>query len=50
MISPSESAGKRQASVGVAGGMPVRLLGEGARGVSRLEFYPVGQPEIGGRT
>jgi flagellar assembly protein FliH len=26
--------------------MPVRLLGEGARGVSRLEFYPVEQPEI----
>jgi flagellar assembly protein FliH len=46
MISPSESAGKRRASVGVAGGMPVRLLGEGVRGVSRLEFYPVEQPEV----
>jgi flagellar assembly protein FliH len=46
MISPSESAGKRSAARGVAGGMPVRLLGEGVRGVSRLEFYPVDQPEI----
>ena len=46
MISPSESAGKRSASVGVAGGMPVRLLGEGVRGVSRLEFYPVEQLEV----
>lgn len=46
MISQSESAGKRSAGVAVAGGMPVRLLGEGVRGVSRLEFYPVEQPEV----
>jgi flagellar assembly protein FliH len=26
--------------------MPVRLMGEGVRGVSRLEFYPVGQLEV----
>ena len=46
MISPSESAGRRSASVSVVGGIPVRLLGEGVRGVSRLEFYPLDQPEI----
>ena len=46
MISPSKSAGKRSAALNVAGGVPVRLLGEGARGVSRLEFYPADQPEV----
>ena len=42
MISPSESYGKRV----VAAGAPVRLLGEGIREVSRLEFYPLAVPEI----
>jgi hypothetical protein len=26
--------------------MPVRLLGGGGREVSRLEFFPLGQPEV----
>jgi flagellar assembly protein FliH len=42
MISPSEGYGKRV----VAAGAPVRLLGEGIREVSRLEFYPLAVPEI----
>lgn len=42
MISPSESYGKRV----VAARAPVRLLGEGIREVSRLEFYPLAVPEI----
>jgi flagellar assembly protein FliH len=45
MISPSESAVKKIAGLGVVGGMPVRLLSEGGRRVSRLEFYPLDGPE-----
>lgn len=40
MILPSENAGKKMA------GMPVRLLGEAVREVSRLEFYPAERPEV----
>jgi flagellar assembly protein FliH len=46
MISPSESAGAKVTSRGAVAGMPVRLLGGGEREVSRLEFFPLGQPEI----
>jgi flagellar assembly protein FliH len=46
MISPSENGGAKATGRGSVVGMPVRLLGEGAREVSRLEFFPIGQPEI----
>jgi flagellar assembly protein FliH len=46
MISPSESGGAKAAGRGTAATMPVRLLGMGGRGVSRLEFYPLEGPEI----
>jgi flagellar assembly protein FliH len=46
MISPSETAGAKASDRGAVAGMPVRLLGGGAREVSRLEFFPVGQPEV----
>jgi flagellar assembly protein FliH len=46
MISPSETAGAKRSDGGVVAGMPVRLLGGGAREVSRLEFFPLGQPEV----
>jgi flagellar assembly protein FliH len=46
MISPSESAAAKTASRSAVVGMPVRLLGGGGREVSRLEFFPVGEPEI----
>jgi len=46
MISPSETSVKKVAVAGIAVGMPVRLLGEAVREVSRLEFYPLGEPEI----
>src|ERR1700723_285340 len=42
MISPSERYEKKV----IAAGAPVRLLGEGIREVSRLEFYPLAVPEI----
>ena len=45
MISPSENAGAMTRRSGV-GGIPVRLLGEDRREVSRLEFLPLGQPEV----
>src|SRR5712671_5492459 len=45
MISPSEKAAKTTSRSAVVG-MPVRLLGGGGRDVSRLEFFPIGQPEI----
>ena len=45
MISPSETAGVKATDRGVVG-MPVRLLGGGAREVSRLEFFSLGQPEV----
>jgi flagellar assembly protein FliH len=45
MISPSENAGAMSRRSGV-GGIPVRLLGEDRREVSRLEFLPLGQPEV----
>jgi flagellar assembly protein FliH len=43
MISPSENAGKKPL---VAAGIPVRLLSEGGRAVSRLEFYPLERTKI----
>ena len=46
MISPSETAGAKASDGGAVTGMPVRLLGGGAREVSRLEFFPLGQPEV----
>jgi flagellar assembly protein FliH len=46
MISPSENRPAKPAGQGSAVGMPVRLLGGGAREVSRLEFLPLGQPEV----
>ena len=46
MISRSEDAGVKATSHGPVVGMPVRLLGGGGRDVSRLEFFPIGQPEI----
>jgi flagellar assembly protein FliH len=45
MISPSENAGAMTRRTGV-GGIPVRLLGGDRREVSRLEFLPLGQPEV----
>jgi flagellar assembly protein FliH len=42
MISPSENAGGRDGAVG----QPVRLLGLGGRGVSRLEFHPLDTAEV----
>jgi flagellar assembly protein FliH len=42
MILPSENAAEAR---NAAGGMPVRLLPEGGRGVSRLEFYALNTPE-----
>jgi flagellar assembly protein FliH len=46
MISPSEN--EKRATTGRSGwvGMPVRLLDEGRREVSRLEFYPLERREI----
>jgi flagellar assembly protein FliH len=46
MISPSENAGAKATGRGAGVGMPVRLLGGGGREVSRLEFFPLGQPEV----
>jgi flagellar assembly protein FliH len=46
MISPSETAGAKAGDPGGDVGMPVRLLGGGRREVSRLEFFPLGQPEV----
>lgn len=46
MISPFETAGVKAAARSAVVGMPVRLLGGGVREVSRLEFFPLGQPEI----
>jgi flagellar assembly protein FliH len=46
MISPSETAGAKGSDHRAVAGMPVRLLGGGAREVSRLEFFPLGQPEV----
>ncbi len=40
MILRSESLGSRE-SEGAQVGMPVRLMSEGARKISRLEFYPI---------
>lgn len=45
MILPSENA-TRKTSGGTVYGMPVRLLGETGRMVSRLEFYPLEPPEV----
>src|ERR1700754_4367646 len=46
MISPSENTEKRRAVVAGGVGVPVRLLGESAPEVSRLEVYPVDQPDL----
>ena len=46
MISPSESRAAKPAGQGSVVGMPVRVLGGGVREVSRLEFLPLGQPEV----
>jgi flagellar assembly protein FliH len=46
MISPSENRALKPAGRGSVAGLPVRLLGGGVREVSRLEFLPLGQPEV----
>jgi flagellar assembly protein FliH len=46
MISPSEDAGLKTTVREAALGTPVRLMGEGVRAISRLEFYALEQPEI----
>jgi flagellar assembly protein FliH len=46
MISPSETAGAKSRDRGAVAGMPVRLLGGGAREVFRLEFFSLGQSEV----
>jgi flagellar assembly protein FliH len=46
MISPSENAEVKATSRGAVIGMPARLLDGGKREVSRLEFLPLGQPEV----
>jgi flagellar assembly protein FliH len=46
MISPSENRAAKASGQTSAVGMPVRLLGGGAREVSRLEFLSLGQPEV----
>jgi flagellar assembly protein FliH len=46
MISPSENARVKAIGRGAVVGMPVKLLGGGGRVVSRLEFFPLGAPEI----
>ena len=46
MISPSENGSAKPAGQGSVAGIPVRLLGGGVREVSRLEFLPLGQPEV----
>ena len=48
MISPSENGGAKATGRGAGVGMPVRLLGGGGQEVSRLEFFPLGQPEVVG--
>jgi flagellar assembly protein FliH len=46
MISPSEDASLKATVRDAAVRASVRLMGEGVRTVSRLEFYPLEQPEI----
>jgi flagellar assembly protein FliH len=46
MISPSENAGAQVTGRGAAVEIPVRLLSEGRRLVSRLEFHPLERPEL----
>jgi flagellar assembly protein FliH len=46
MISPSENGSAKASGRGTVAAMPVRLLGGGGQEVSRLEFFPLGQPEI----
>lgn len=45
MTSPSENATGKIGGRGVAAGMPVRLLGNEGRDVSRLEFFPLDRLE-----
>ncbi len=46
MISPSESEEVKTKGRGAMAGMPVRLLTDEERGVSRLEFHPLERPEF----
>jgi flagellar assembly protein FliH len=46
MISPSENGAVKPATRGSVAGIAVRLLGGGVREVSRLEFLPLGEPEV----
>ncbi len=46
MISPSESEEVNTKGRGAMAGMPVRLLTDEERGVSRLEFHPLERPEF----
>jgi flagellar assembly protein FliH len=46
MISPSENGESAAARRGGGVGMPVRLLGEARRSVSRLEFHPLERVEV----
>lgn len=46
MILPSETRAAKPTGRGAVVGMPVRLLGGGVREVSRLEFFPLGEPEV----
>jgi flagellar assembly protein FliH len=46
MISPSENGERAVTGRGGLLGMPVRLLGEGRRNVSRLEFHPLERLEV----
>jgi flagellar assembly protein FliH len=45
MISPSEDSGVNGMGRDIGTRIPVRLLGEAARGVSRLEFFPLERSE-----
>jgi flagellar assembly protein FliH len=46
MISPSKNGAAKPTGRGSVVGVPVRLLDGGGREVSRLEFFPLGQPEV----
>ncbi len=46
MISPSEDAGEQIANCDMPGGVPIRLLEETRRTVSRLEFQSLEWPEV----
>src|SRR5438270_4818246 len=46
MISPSENGAVKPRVRGSVAEVPVKLLDGGVREVSRLEFLPLGQPEV----